>query len=102
MCVRSSSVPRIACWKRLSIQVRNAARVLPDPVGAAMRTSLPEAMAGQLRSWTSVGEWNRSRNQDSTTGWNGGIDIEVMLARGKGKGCPGGGGKKIGALREHQ
>ncbi len=34
---------------------RNAARVLPDPVGAEMRTCSPEAIAGQACSWAAVG-----------------------------------------------
>ena len=66
--VRSSSSPASACLNRLSRQDRKAASVLPDPVGAAMRRSVPDAIAGQLRACTSVGEPKRSPNQFAITG----------------------------------
>src|SRR3954469_2978958 len=68
-CVRSSSEPDTAFLKSSSMQFRNAASVLPDPVGAAIRTSAPDRIAGQLRVWTSVGSLNLSSNQDAMTGW---------------------------------
>src|SRR5262245_36426018 len=49
---------------------RNAARVFPDPVGAAIRVSSPRAIAGQPCTWASVGVPKRSRNQTSTRGEN--------------------------------
>ena len=50
---------------------RNPARVLPDPVGAEMRVSWPEAMRGQPRAWGSVGpSGKRRRNHSATAGWN--------------------------------
>src|SRR5213594_4009412 len=49
---------------------RKAASVLPDPVGAAISTSVPDAMAGQLLACTSVGELKRPRNHSAMIGWN--------------------------------
>src|SRR5579862_8250629 len=46
-----------------SIAHRNAARVLPDPVGADMSTCSPEAMAGHASSWAAVGAANAASNQ---------------------------------------
>ena len=50
---------------------RKAARVLPEPVGAAIRTSRPAWMAGQPAAWASVGALKRQRNQAWMTGWKG-------------------------------
>ena len=44
--------PRRMSW---SMPMRKAARVLPEPVGAATRVSRPERMAGQAAAWASVG-----------------------------------------------
>ncbi len=50
---------------------RNPARVLPDPVGAAMRVSVPWAMSGQPCSWGREGPSGKRRaNQVATAGWN--------------------------------
>src|SRR5207244_8834511 len=50
---------------------RKPARVLPDPGGAEIRVSWPEAMRGQPRAWGSVGpSGKRRRNQVATAGWN--------------------------------
>jgi hypothetical protein len=62
--VRSSRVPVSASLNKVSMQLRKAARVLPEPVGAAIRASVPEEIVGQLRSWTSVGEPKRAVNHD--------------------------------------
>ena len=40
---------------RRSIAYRNAASVLPDPVGAEIRTCSPDAIAGQACSCAAVG-----------------------------------------------
>src|SRR5579864_6474091 len=56
---------------------RNAASVLPEPVGAATRVFRPATIAGQARSWGSVGVPNRERNQAATAGWKGLSGIEV-------------------------
>ena len=59
----ASSVPASASRIRESMPARKAARVLPEPVGAAMRTSRPERMTGQPAAWASVGAAKRRRNQ---------------------------------------
>ena len=53
---------------RRSRHERNAASVLPEPVGAVMSASPPAAMAGQARACTGVGAPKRSENQAWTTG----------------------------------
>src|SRR3954463_3373040 len=52
------------------MHARNAASVLPEPVGAAIRTSSPAAIRGQPIRWGSVGAPKRSRNQPPISGWN--------------------------------
>ena len=47
---------------------RNAARVLPEPVGAEMRVVSPRRIAGQPSIWGSVAEPNLVRNHSATTG----------------------------------
>jgi len=49
---------------------RNAARVLPVPVGARIRVDSPRAMAGQPRICGRVGEGKTAVNQSRTAGWN--------------------------------
>src|SRR5437879_2934824 len=49
---------------------RKPARVLPEPVGAAMSVSRPAAMWAQPSSWAGVGpSGNRRANQVATAGW---------------------------------
>ena len=48
---------------------RNAVSVLPEPVGAAIRQSSPERIAGQPPSCAKVGVPKRSENQSRTMGW---------------------------------
>jgi hypothetical protein len=50
------------------MQVRNAANVFPDPVGAEMSVVFPARMCGQPCCWGSVGEPSRVRNHSRTTG----------------------------------
>ena len=50
------------------MQTRNAARVLPLPVGAEMRVASPARMAGQPCSCGSVGLPNLWRNHSAVTG----------------------------------
>ncbi len=53
------------------MQTRNAARVLPDPVGAAISVSRPAAISRHPPSCGSVGPaGNRRPNQARTAGWN--------------------------------
>ena len=49
---------------------RNAASVLPDPVGADRSTLSPLAMAGHACSCAAVGSSNERRNQSRTCGVN--------------------------------
>ena len=50
------------------MQTRNAARVLPLPVGAEMRVASPARMLGQPWVWGSVGLPNLLRNHSAVTG----------------------------------
>src|ERR1700712_3864466 len=66
---------------------RNAARVLPEPVGAAIRTWRCAWMAGHACSCDAVAAAKVLLNQLATAGWNaaraGGIlRIEPQAARG--------------------
>src|SRR5262245_38744924 len=54
---------------RSSRAIRNAARVLPEPVGAATRVSAPDRMLSHARRWTTVGSPRRSVNQRAIMGW---------------------------------
>src|SRR3954469_8505148 len=49
---------------------RNAASVLPEPVGADSSTSSPRAIGGQACSWAAVGRSKARRNQSRTCGVN--------------------------------
>ena len=53
------------------MQTRNAASVLPDPVGAAISVCRPAAISPQPPACGSVGPaGNRRSNQARTAGWN--------------------------------
>ena len=53
------------------MHTRNAASVLPDPVGAAIRVCLPAAISCHPAACGSVGPaGNRRPNQACTAGWN--------------------------------
>src|SRR5689334_11302599 len=49
---------------------RNAANVLPEPVGAASNTSRPAAMAGHACACAGVGAGKAPLNQAHTAKWN--------------------------------
>src|SRR6267143_4182943 len=53
-----------------SIAARNAASVLPEPVGARTRTLSPLAIAGQASSCARVGVWNVASNHARVAGLN--------------------------------
>src|SRR5437868_3441435 len=53
---------------RWSIAARNAARVLPEPVGASTSTLSPSAIAGQASSCARVGVWKVASNQARVAG----------------------------------
>src|SRR3954463_2584492 len=56
-------MPSPGSASRRSSPKRNAASVLPDPVGAWMSVCAPEAMTGQPRSCAGVGASKARRNQ---------------------------------------
>src|SRR5262245_39137853 len=49
---------------------RNAASVLPEPVGALISVCLCDPIASQALSWPLVGPKKAPRNQPGTAGWN--------------------------------
>ena len=49
---------------------RNAASVLPEPVGAEINVWRRALIAGQASAWAGVGAMNRSANHAATAGWN--------------------------------
>ena len=58
---------------------KNAARVLPLPVGAAIRTRFSVAICGQAAVCTAVGASNALSNHALTAGWNrGGKRLDVI------------------------
>src|SRR5271156_5464522 len=59
--------PSLTSW---SMAARKAAKVLPDPVGAATRTCCPDRSAGHARSCAGVGASKVRENQAATAGWN--------------------------------
>ena len=68
-CVVSSSRPATAWRTRPSMAARNAARVFPEPVGAATSVARPSLMAGQARACGPVGPAGKRRpNQPATAG----------------------------------
>src|SRR5262245_40702203 len=65
---------------------RNAASVLPDPVGAKIRVERPAWISGQPSDCARVGPGNVSPNHSETAGWNpnaGGRDMTVPDYRGR-------------------
>src|SRR5438045_534897 len=54
----------------LSIAQRNAASVLPLPVGASTRVASPRAIAGHPCACGGVGAAKEARNHSATAGWN--------------------------------
>ena len=65
-----------------SIAERNAASVLPEPVGAAISVLRPSRMSGQPSRCGGVGSPSRSANQVRTAGWKSASKlIEVNFNR---------------------
>src|SRR5206468_1428174 len=65
-----------------SIAARDAASVLPEPVGARTRTLSPSAIAGQASSCARVGVWNVASNHARVAGLNvgsGSLPTSPML-----------------------
>ena len=75
---------------RRSSAHRNAASVLPEPVGAEISTCSPVAIAGQACAWAGVGSANAPVNQSRTPGLkkesvitrepNGGVSLAPIIA----------------------
>src|SRR5215216_3604925 len=68
-CVESSSFPATPRRTRSSIADINAARVLPDPVGAAISVCRCLLISGHACSCGSVGAGKLRANQRATAGW---------------------------------
>ena len=66
--VRSGSPPSSPARTSRSMHVRNAASVLPDPVGAAISVCRPFAMASQPSACAPVGPVNCPKNHSRTSG----------------------------------
>ena len=66
----ANGVSRPSTMRVFSSQ-RNAASVLPVPVGARMRVCSPSAIAGHPCSCGALGAPRVSRNQSRTIGWKG-------------------------------
>jgi hypothetical protein len=66
--VLSVNSPLTAFRTSESMQIRNAASVFPDPVGAEIRVVSPARMCGQPCSCGSVGVPKRLTNQSRTSG----------------------------------
>src|SRR6202022_1428367 len=64
--------PSTPCRTSASIAARNAASVLPDPVGAATSTCRPAWMAGHACACAGVGAAKLCANHAATAGWNRG------------------------------
>jgi len=75
--VRSGRVPPAAIASPISRSSahRNAASVLPDPVGAEISACSPVAIAGQACDWAAVGSAKARVNQSRTWGVNADSDI---------------------------
>ncbi len=67
--VSSASQPASASCTSSSIAARNAASVLPEPVGAAISVCRPARIAGQAAACGAVGAGNARANQAATAGW---------------------------------
>jgi len=67
-CVSSASALCNPLRTSSSMAVKNAAKVFPDPVGAAIRTCLAARIAGQACSCAGVGASKLRRNQAATAG----------------------------------
>jgi hypothetical protein len=70
MRIFSSRIPSTARRTSASSPARNAASVLPDPVGAMISVSAPVAISAQPSDCASVGAPKRPANQLATIGWN--------------------------------
>src|SRR5581483_9561756 len=65
------------------MQTRNAANVLPEPVGAEMRASRPARITGQPWIWGSVGAPKRSVNHSAMRGSKAESTADSILGEGR-------------------
>src|SRR5437667_9360944 len=70
---------------RRLIAHRNAASVFPDPVGAAISVSSPEAICFQPALCGAVGLPKRPVNQRVTSGWNNSVSVMVLCGESQAK-----------------
>src|ERR1700716_3709084 len=66
--------PWAGAWINASMDARNAASVLPDPVGAMRSVLSPFLMTGQAWACAGVGAGNAVRNHSRTAGWKASSD----------------------------
>src|ERR1700757_4160970 len=80
--VRSCNSPARALRTRRSMHARNAASVLPEPVGAEIKVVRPARMCGHPCSCGSVGVPNFAVNHSAPRGWGqeGAADITVFYS----------------------
>src|SRR5690349_9838487 len=76
-----ASVPSSPWRRSVSMAARKAAKVFPDPVGAAIKAFLPAAVSGQARRCGSVGSRKRDSNQRAITGWKPDRDMIEIWRR---------------------
>src|SRR5580693_3008910 len=79
MRVSSGSAPSIPSRTSWSIAARNAAKVLPDPVGAATSTLRPDWIAGHASTCAGVGASKVLANHDATAGWKESRTLAIEL-----------------------
>src|SRR5215216_4208239 len=84
-CVESSSFPSTPRRTRSSMAEKNAARVLPDPVGAAISVCRCFLISGHARNCGSVGAGKLRANQRATAGWKISSFIGEMHYKGRHK-----------------
>src|SRR5580658_5660076 len=70
------SIPSLTSW---SIAARNAAKVLPDPVGAATSTLRPDWIAGHAWACAGVGASKVRVNHEATAGWKESRTLAIDL-----------------------
>src|SRR5580658_3021652 len=70
------SIPSLTSW---SIAARNAAKVLPDPVGAATSTLRPDWIAGHAWACAGVGASKVLENHEATAGWKESRTLAIEL-----------------------
>src|SRR5215212_6740169 len=78
--MRTPCPSRSGSRARRSIPHRNAASVLPDPVGAQIRAFSPAVIGGHPFAWAGVGASNDASNQRRTGSLNGASGLDSAVA----------------------